>query len=898
MIGAGEITRNESLKNSITATQDLGCTLKDKYTPGADEKAQCFKAVETAIADPADTENLSPEQQDLYASAGVMTAQSFNWAECGVRHKGNDEKFAACFRDSFAFTKDLKAASDDITKVYYATDGQVYTTRGYLAKVASDVKRGITPSQNGAMITSLNRLMPQSFIDFLSGLVKDGNGSVYSNSLRLFYDAMAQAEVNKMDDTDSAAAAQAISGKIMDWANGVLAIKDENARTEKAVTAYVKKADKGTAEIENAPAELFNAEALGLPAGTALDMDAKAQLSRLFYQAILSFRAKGGAGEDAVDIAKKTAAGVKEKVTEKAIDTGNFAESLRAFRATSIMEGSSLKAVKLNSRVKSAAPQAIIDFTGATSDPYLRLALNEFWNEEVEGNETYKQLTPDKKAAVKGQIINTLNAKIKLLSADPQERANKVALLIVESIGADGTPKFSFADRIYRNFKQWGNVATYSKLKGLYKEALADKTKPSGMTNALVEDQVSERVMQLIKHSNFDKLPLNENKSDISPEERQESKNMLSDLLSRAKTDGFDKKTGDMNSLVLASNQPLPKEFKKIQLSNESTVGDGKDKKRFGNSTTARVEIEGAVTDDISLGSNVEMNASYTPAYFRDPLNELTFLPESESWGFVLKQSDAFAKFKTSKNTSITLTGGATPQLNLGVNAGGGIKFDFKTGNKDDPKAGDIKGYIKTFVGKALKSNSFEKFKFSKNAVCDFGGGMEVLMHKESALKAALDLNFRKMTDPGVLSQIGVRGRVNFEPKLGDKFTLPTELAFSAKTDTKGKTYGLSSAIDIALMGKVDEKNLLGPEVGVSHEKGNDINIYSTPGRNYNSGQSSGKTSFPGTNRLTSKFGVRYLYDDIFNMSGGYLLDASLNPNKLAHMFYFAIGFTFSGVPK
>ena len=321
---------------------------------------------------------------------------------------------------------------------------------------------------------------------------------------RLFREALA-----KVDSKKRAAAALEIAKEIRGWAEylqskiAVDAKKQE--ALEEAVSTYVYKVDKKDAHVADnsfipefkvAPAELFDAKALGFAGSDPLPLRARAELRRLFVEALIKLRKlKKGDDTKLVLLATKTADAVKD-FKEDDDKIGNLGYKLIGVEVLKVLlKGTEVDKVVLRMRATMAGtPYKLLHLhdnrVGPSYIMLMRHIMAGIWDMVVEEVGASK-LRRDKK--LKKKLADSLIKRNHLDKLSPVE----IFRLIVAIDGVDekkGEVKTVFVPKELGELGSadlaqiYGQYAVLSRLKRVYRDTLKeakDKSitrydKPSG----------------------------------------------------------------------------------------------------------------------------------------------------------------------------------------------------------------------------------------------------------------------------------------------------------------------------------------------------------------------------------------------------------------------------------
>lgn len=749
MIGAGadKITIFPGLQKMIDSKGDYGCPKDD---------AECRPATQgSAEASAAANELNTAEKQELLARFGVYTTLQSSQGECRILTKSDTTKNAwkACFSKSAKGKREAEGGSD----IPWLTE----TGMEFISNPEFEMRIGALIAKNmigKAQACALNAtLFPAGFKVFLDS-IKDSNPDLYRACLRLYFQAMEQAKVSGMEDEDAAKEASGlIAADIITWAKGMNAALESG---DNAIADVAKKELPLTfvqgAKAENSykiaygvlPDALLVADALGMTPAIAGDPKVQAELYRLFYEALMSFRAQKGQGEDIDDIAAKVAKAVKDKIAAKEIEAESprgMVAKLAQFSAVAGLDKSgALEKVALSPRTLGTVPQIlrdrVLENAGLEERVYLEQALLDFWNKDVGAKKnaagiTYGKVYDGLKDADQDKVANTLADKFIGFSPDFVERANMIALTRVAKLDADGTVETSSPNRLlYKDFAAtWESIGFRRHLRDLsdqYKKQAAD-AKLQLTDRDIAKELARQTKLALARPEDFADHQLDIPLEASSKETPSDAalKNWLG-----MSAGGFDSK-GTMKPLETVSENLPGLEFSIV---NKAAVSLEKDAS-FSNRAQADLRYEHAFSNGIILGAYgaVDLGTGLNPIF--TPEAALLYPTAGNSFYFNLDAAHGIAGYAFNKNHKILASLGLFSDNYFESQAGGLLsyrgmieKFDLKLG-------------LDIGVGKIANTNTVDarketQFEMGERAY-DFRASGELGLHKDSKSAAGGDMS-------------------------------------------------------------------------------------------------------------------------------------------------------------
>lgn len=510
MFGGGD-------KTKVTADAQryfCGGAFKPSFDPAKDGNAACKAQVASEIdgayaqlPEAAQRDALDRYLQVWYGQPYFECLVTSGGAAQGI-NRTTGPKAMTCMADFYSGKSKLTISALNTS----GQPSEFAVQNGYIPWAVSMIKQGVDPS----FLRSMDAVsMPPDLGTYLDSIQDKHGGLVYSEAIRLYHEALEQFQINP--PADLTAAINNAAGHIKKWAEETVALPEKPEVSADILATYVQNAaaDKVDDFVKTVPGALLDGEALGFPVGSKPDLDGIAGLRRLFYDALMTFRRQGGTPENLDDIAKKTAAAVKEVITAKfagtTIDT--LGKNLLAYTAFSQMSGTTLDKVVLNpTKINFGdTPLVLIDALNARNNPMMAMALMDLWRQ-----------VKDYAAANSIDIAGKERALARSLAAQIAKGSSPKEIVLKQVTGIDkdkGTVTLEavpaqIETRLIRT--GFGIIDVYVKLRQLYAAAKKDPSKPKDLTDAALAEQVGIRAEQMLRFSNSDKLPLSLNPLDFT----------------------------------------------------------------------------------------------------------------------------------------------------------------------------------------------------------------------------------------------------------------------------------------------------------------------------------------------------------------------------------------------
>jgi hypothetical protein len=466
-----------------------GGAFRAKFEPAKHGDAKCMETVDKEVSEaygkvqnPAQRDNLDRYLQVWYGQP------YFNCLiESGISSRGANRvtgpKGMKCMNGYAAGTKkirmrDLNTATSPL---YFDAFGE----NGYVKWATDMALKGVSAARFNVVE------LPSEFGAYLEALRAKGSSylKLANQAERLFREALAL-----VDEKNRAVASLEIAKEVQNWAvwhEGE--IKDASNKSEalvKPVSTYVYKVDKTDAyvsdnsfipEFKVAPKELFDTGALGFGSGT-LPLRARAELRRLFVEALIKLRKLNGNDKKLVLLAKKTAVAVKD-LKEGDDKIGGLGYKLIGVEVLKVLlKGSDVDKVVLRMRATMAStPYKLLHlYDNRVGPKYVQLmrhAMADLWDMVVE-DVGARKLRGDKK--LKKRLADSL---IKRNRLDDKLSPKKVLRLMVKIGGVDEKNGTVETTRVPEELGEiglallaeiYGEYAILSKLKRDYRNALKE----------------------------------------------------------------------------------------------------------------------------------------------------------------------------------------------------------------------------------------------------------------------------------------------------------------------------------------------------------------------------------------------------------------------------------------